>query len=206
MHEIWKDIEGYEGYYQVSNCGRVKSVFRIIIRRNGTPFSVNEIILKPSKSQDGYLCVSMRKNFKAKGTSIHRLVAQAFISNPLKLPEINHKDENKENNKMDNLEWCTRSYNTSYGTFQERRKRNTDWKKIAQKRNYKDISLKRSLKIQLAVMQYDLQGNLIKEYISVSSAAKTLGLKCSENIRHSCSGTSKSAYGFVWKYKKNVDI
>ena len=98
MIEEWRDVPGYEGLYEVSNFGRV--------RRNGK-------ILKPSKDKDGYLQVSLSKN-GIKTTTIHRLVARAFIPNPQNLPQVNHKDEDKTNNTVDNLEWCTREYNMNY--------------------------------------------------------------------------------------------
>lgn len=101
--EIWKDIEGYEGLYQVSNEGRVKSV-----RRN--------VILTPSSNGIGYLHVVLSIDGKQKTFYVHRLVAEAFIPNLDNLPEINHKDENKANNSTENLEWCHHKYNSNYGT------------------------------------------------------------------------------------------
>lgn len=104
-NEIWKDIEGYEGMYQVSNLGRVKSIkFR------------KEKILKPGRDTYGYLHISLSKNGERKQYLIHRLVAQAFIANPDNLSMINHKDENPSNNRVENLEWCTAKYNNNYGT------------------------------------------------------------------------------------------
>jgi hypothetical protein len=110
--EIWKDIEGYEGKYQVSSCGRVKS-----LNYNKTG---REQILEPIKFSNGYLLVCLYKNGKGKYKLIHRLVAEAFIPNPKNLPYVNHKDENKENNRVDNLEWCEQKYNLNYGTRNER--------------------------------------------------------------------------------------
>ena len=109
MEEIWKDIQGYEGLYRVSNLGRVKSFHK-----------AKEHILSPGKDKDGYFQVQLYKNGINKMRKVHRLVAQAFISNPNNLPQINHKDENKQNNNVDNLEWCTNEYNHNYGTRNER--------------------------------------------------------------------------------------
>ena len=108
-NEIWKDIEGYEGLYQVSNLGRVKN-----IKRNR--------LLKPlSDNTGGYLRVCLYdKNLKMSHKSVHRLVAKAFISNPNNLECVNHKDEDKTNNVVSNLEWCTTKHNNSYGTRNER--------------------------------------------------------------------------------------
>ncbi len=123
MEEIWRDIAGYEGLYQVSNLGRVKSLERTTKRFNG--FKVCEYkdgnkILKQSKNYKGYLFVGLCKNGKEKKYKVHRLVAEAFIDNPNNLPQVNHKNENKECNISNNLEWCTNKYNCNYGTRNER--------------------------------------------------------------------------------------
>lgn len=100
--EIWKDCKGYEGSYQVSNLGRIWSI-------------KGQRYLKGCEDKDGYLRVNLTaKNGKVKMERIHRLVAIAFISNPLGLPVVNHKDENKQNNTVDNLEWCSVGYNNIY--------------------------------------------------------------------------------------------
>ena len=104
--EIWKDIKDYEGLYQISNYGRVKSL--------GNSQKRKEKILKPEYSNKDYACVHLRKDGKNKKYRIHRLVAEAFMPNPDNLPCVNHKDENKLNNKVENLEWCTHLYNCHY--------------------------------------------------------------------------------------------
>lgn len=120
MIEEWRDIEGYEGLYQVSNLGRVKSLARTAIDRRGIPHYVNERILKQAFDKDGYCLVGLHKDRKIKSGKVHRLVASAFIDNPHNLPEVNHKDENKSNNNVENLEWCTPKYNINYGTCLDR--------------------------------------------------------------------------------------
>ena len=112
LFEIWKDIEGYEGLYQVSNLGRVKSLKVSKIK--------SERIRKSYQQSSGYISIVLCKNGKVTNHKIHRLVANAFIDNPDNLPEINHKDENKANNCVDNLEWCDSSYNKNYGTRTEK--------------------------------------------------------------------------------------
>ena len=109
--EIWKDILGYEGKYQVSNWGRVKS-----LNYNNTG---KEGIMKLTKDGNGYLQVQLHKDGKVKECRVNRLVAQAFLENPDNLPEVNHKDKNRSNNKLENLEWCDRKYNLydSYSTM-----------------------------------------------------------------------------------------
>ena len=119
MEEVWKDIEGYEGLYQVSNYGRIKSLSRIDARGHKR----KEKILKLIHDKDGYLLVNLYKNNKVKIHSVHRVVAQAFIPNPDNLPEVNHKIDNFEHrsdNRVENLEWCTHEYNCNYGTRNEK--------------------------------------------------------------------------------------
>lgn len=110
MKEIWKDIKGYKGLYQISNMGKVKSL------HNG-----REKILKGCRDTNGYLYAHLHKDGKRKNASIHRLVALHFIENPYNLPDVNHiKEFEKQNNCVDNLEWCSVEYNNTYGTRIER--------------------------------------------------------------------------------------
>lgn len=131
MSEIWKPVLGYEGYYEVSNYGRVKRLeTRVNSNRGGR--AVREKILKQITTKFGYLTVHLCVENKRDKKKIHRLVAEAFIPNPDNLPCVNHKDENKSNNfvfvkpdgtidpEKSNLEWCSVEYNNNYGTHQER--------------------------------------------------------------------------------------
>ena len=170
MEEIWKDKKGYEGHYQVSNWGRVKSI----------KFG-KEKILKLIKDKDGYLQVTLCKNNIKKVYKVHRLVAEAFIDNTDNLPQVNHKDENKLNNNVDNLEWCDRLYNVRYGTGIERR------------------SKKRSK----PVLQYDLEGNFIKEWVSINECVRN-GYN-QGNVAACCRGKRKYHKGFIWRYKNEED-
>lgn len=113
MEEVFLDIEGYEGLYQVSNLGNVKS----LVNNKGVS---REKILKLEICSDGYKRVMLCKNKTKKRFKIHRLVAQSFIENPNNYPCVNHKDENKQNNVVENLEWCTAKFNCNYGTRNER--------------------------------------------------------------------------------------
>ena len=119
--EIWKDIQGYEGMYQVSSHGRVRSLDRVVVRPNGNGdyFAKGKIICTVL-TKWGYNEVHLHKNNKTKIYKVHRLVAQAFIKNPNNLPCVNHIDENKTNNNVNNLEWCTYKYNNNYGTKKNR--------------------------------------------------------------------------------------
>ena len=114
MEEIWKDIQGYEGYYQISNLGNVKSLERTIIRSDGVVQVRKERIMNKRISTDGYYIAKFNVNKKSKSIAIHRLVAQHFIPNPDNLPEVNHIDTNRKNNRVDNLEWCTHQENVAH--------------------------------------------------------------------------------------------
>lgn len=106
MQEIWKDIPNYEGLYQVSNMGNVRSFHNRY---------KNKTLIKPCATSKGYLSVSLCKNHSQKAFNVHKLVAELFIPNPKNLPCVNHIDENKTNNTVSNLEWCTYQYNNTYG-------------------------------------------------------------------------------------------
>ena len=110
--EIWKDVVGYEGLYKVSNEGNVYSVRRV----NSAGIRCGGLMLKLTQHKSGYIQVCLRKNGVMKTKKVHRLVAKAFIPNPNHYLEVNHRDENKSNNNVKNLEWCTREYNMNFGT------------------------------------------------------------------------------------------
>lgn len=118
MEEIWRDIPDFKGYYQASNLGRIRSVTRkarVKILHNDFR-TIKERIISPATTKDGYLKVSLSKNHKRYYFKVHRLIAITFIPNPNNYPVINHKDENKQNNCVDNLEWCSIKYNCNYGS------------------------------------------------------------------------------------------
>ena len=115
-NEVWKDVVGYEGLYKVSDRGNVHSV----VRKDSIGSKCGGRILKPNYDKDGYLNVNLCNNGKVKTKKIHRLVAEAFLPNPNGLPQINHIDEIKDNNNVENLEWCTSKYNLNHGTRTER--------------------------------------------------------------------------------------
>lgn len=178
MSEEWKDIEGYEGLYQVSTFGRIRSCNRTI----ETSLNVRRYTGRIIKQQEhkGYLSVMLSNTGTQTRMPVHRIVAKAFIPNPDNLPEVNHKDENPSNNAVYNLEWCDRLYNANYGTAMER---------MAQKRS-------------VAVEQYDIKGNYINSYRSTREAARALGKNSNGNIANCLNGKVKTAYGYIWKYKE----
>ena len=173
--EIWKDILGYEGKYMVSNWGRVKS---LNYNRTG-----KERILKAGDNGNGYLEVILFKDGKGKHYKIHRLVAQAFLENTKGYTEVNHRDENKQNNCVENLEWCSRSYNNNYGTGNKKR---------AEKST-------NNPKISKAVIGINKISGLKMEFPSTREASRQLGI-ANSNICSCLKGRQKSAGGYVWHY------
>lgn len=130
QNEEWRNIEGYEGMYQVSNMGRVKSLERYVVKDNKGNLALKQSrLIIPHKQNSGYLYVSLNKKNTRKNYLVHRLVALAFIDNPNNYLEVNHKDENKLNNISDNLEWCTHQYNNFYGTKIERQRQKMQGRK-----------------------------------------------------------------------------
>lgn len=174
--EIWKDVVGYEGMYQVSNLGNVKSITRNVPWRYGIKTVVGREMTKHTDKK-GYLVVALSKNNIRKTKKIHRLVADAFIPNKNNLPFINHKDECKKNNHVNNLEWCNKQYNNTYGSRVERAKQ----------------------KLIKTVLQYDRSGFFIREWGSLTEASSTLHIH-NGSISECCKGKRKTAGGYVWKY------
>ena len=121
--EIWKPVAGYEGRYEISNHGRVKSCKRFRSGKGNADTLIGERLLVASHDHSGSLKVSLRNGSRSQNHSVHQLVARAFIDNPNGYDQVNHKDENKENNYASNLEWCTAAYNNVYGTRIERIKK-----------------------------------------------------------------------------------
>lgn len=173
MKEIWKDIPTHNDSYEVSNFGRVRSKTKEIPCGFGSSHIRNGRILKYGINPGGYRYVNLSINGKATSTVIHRLVVLAFLPNPENMPCVNHKDENKENNRVDNLEWCTYQYNNTYNNKQRCR--------------------------MTKILQFSKSGELIKTYESVTKAEVEVFGKRS-NISACCSGRIKSCGGYVWKY------
>lgn len=167
MKEIFKDIKGYEGLYEISNYGNVRSLYNYRGGHN---------ILKPKEKKNGYYQIGLRKYNKRKWYSIHRLVAEAFIPNPNKLLQINHINENKKDNRVENLEWCNQLYNNTYGTRINRLK-----DKLNQK-----------------IYQYDLNLNLIKEWNSSKEASEELNIPRG-NISMCLNAKYKQTHNFIFK-------
>ena len=191
---------GYEGYYQVSNMGRVKSLERKCNCRSNGIKTIHCKILTPGNDK-GYLKVNLRKNNKTKQHTVHRLVAIAFLPNENNYPYINHKDENPSNNRVDNLEWCTPKYNNNYGTARERgiktrKSRYTKEKHPLYGKQHKEESKKKMSERKNKPVICITTGEIFK---SVKEASEKTGVNLS-NICQCCRNKRQSAGKLQWKF------
>lgn len=168
--EIWKDIPGYEGGYQVSSFGKVRSLY---------PNRKQNQLMDLLENTRGYYRVHLTKGDKVNFKMVHRLVAETFLENPLNLPQVNHKDENKKNNHVENLEWCSNLENQRHGTVIQRRAESC----------------------KKPILQCDTSGNVIKEWDSAVSVHRELGFSTGY-LCDALKGKHEKAYGFIWKYKE----
>lgn len=168
--EIWKPVKGFEGIYEVSSLGRVRSLPRDKFQQ-GCIHHYKGRVLKPFRDTVGYLYVDLSQ----KAFPVHRLVANAYIPNPNKYSEINHKDENKKNNRVDNLEWCDRKYNVNYGS--------------------------RLAKLSMVVEMLNEKGEVLKTFPSAMEAARVLGVR-QGNVSNSCKHPTWKCGGYYWRYKE----
>ena len=203
MREEWRPLVGYEGLYEVSNMGLVKSLERTVWNEkeiwkdiegfeglyqvsnmgrvkslgNGKSNNSKERILKPGKNSNGYLHVILYKDGIKKDYTVHQLVGNAFLSNPQGYKELNHRDEDKTNNNADNLEWCSRSYNLTYN----------------------DRAKKAGKKISKPIFGIDRITGFVVEFPSIMEASRQLGIR-QGHITECCQGKYKSCGGFYWMY------
>lgn len=183
--EEWKPVKGYESRYEVSNMGRVRN-------HDGH-------ILKPIERR-GYLCLNFCVNGVRKDMKIHRLVAEAFILNPEELPFINHKDENKHNNRADNLEWCTAKYNSNYGTRNQR----VSISKTGKKMNWSKEGLDklRRIKSKPVIGIHKMTGEIIRFASSVEAEKHGYDRWC---VQRAASGHMKFYRGYEWHKEKEYE-
>ena len=153
-NEIWKPVVGYEGLYEVSNYGRIRSVDRVVFQQGRNQLYRGRI-MATFINNSGYEAIRLSKGNKKKGMLIHRIVAEAFLPNPNSHPYVNHKDETKTNNSADNLEWCSLEYNVNYGTSTRRR----------------------SIKMGKRIYAYSLKGEFLATYFSIREAERVTGVK-----------------------------
>lgn len=180
MEEIWKDIKGYEGLYQVSSFGRVKSLPRYDSRGNARV----ERILKPIPTKDGYVRVHLSNEGVKRKRPIHRLVAEAFIPNSDNKSQVNHIDENKINNRVDNLEWVTAKENINHGTSLYRR-----------------AMTQRKAQPSISIIAIDIANGEYNEYSSINECGRRLKINPS-GIRQVLLGNYKQTKGYMFKYKE----
>lgn len=175
--ENWLDVSCFEGLYQVSDCGNVRSIPRTKTSKNGGIQEVKGGLLTTQKDRCGYYRVCLTKKGKSVYKRVNRLVAEAFIPNPDNLPQVNHKNEDKTDNRVENLEWCDAKYNSNYGS--------------------------RNKKVQEAqsvwVIKLSLNNEILHFYRSAMEAERETGIPNS-NINKCCKGIRKSAGGYIWKY------
>jgi NUMOD4 motif/HNH endonuclease len=186
--EIWRDINGYEGLYQVSNLGNVRSLDRTIKHYTGSVSVLNGRLKSKSNSR-GYLIVGLCKNGRLKSLKVHRLVAEAFIPNPENKPEVNHLSGNKSDNNIDNLTWATPSENI-YHAHKTGLNKGSHLGLFGSKNS-----------LSKPVLQFDKLGNKIAEYAGIAEAYRATSI-FAQNICYACNGKYKQAGGYTWKYKE----
>ena len=182
MKEEWKDIKEYEGKYQISNYGNIKRLAYVDQRKTQT-YSYKEMLIKPQINNSGYLRVALWKDGKNKKHFIHRLVAEHFIENPKKLPEVNHDDGNKQNNHVSNIEWISISENQKHA-----------------RRNKLFTPNEQGIHEKKKVFQINRDTKeVIKVYDSVTEAVLTTGVK---HVSAVCRGERKTVGGYFWRYQE----
>lgn len=181
--EEWKEIQGYEGIYEVSNFGNVRSLPRYKRGNFDSKVFIEGKTIKQVKNNRGYYIVQLSKNNKVKNFSVHRLVAEAFIPNPNNFPQVNHKDEDKSNNRVSNLEWMTLKRNINYGTRNKR------------------MALTKGKNVKA----FDDDGNFIMGFCSMAVAEKITGINQGD-ISRCTLGKTEHAGGYVWKIVKHAGV
>ena len=179
-------VKGYENY---------------IVNEDGTVYSLfTNKVLKPNIMKTGYHTVELFNDSGSRRLSIHRLVAEAYIPNPAGLPQVNHKDENKANNSVDNLEWCTAKENMNYGTVMARRIKSAEW--FYRSERMKELARANGKAVCRRVMQFTKDNKLVACYESIKEASAKLGINAS-HIGECCMGKRyKTVGGFVWRYER----
>lgn len=188
MEEIWKSVVGYEEYYEISNLGKVYSKGKTYVDSTGRCQTKKPRYINVRCGVNGYLCVDLTANGVTKQTTIHRLLAMAFISNPENKPTVNHKDGNKLNIELSNLEWATYGENNKHAVDNNLRRSPWTGKFGTENPRSKPI------------VQYDKANNKINEFPNAREAQRITGITY-KHISSCCLGKRKTTGGFIWKFK-----
>ena len=180
MEEVWKDIPEFEGYYQVSDLGRIRSLDRVVNCKSAGKRFAKGRVLKDSKRSDGYRHIALWRGWQKKVFLIHRLVAQAFLLNPENKSQVNHKHGNKIDNRASELEWNTHKENTEHAV-------------------QSGLIPSTSSPQSLAIVQLSLDQKVLNIWPSAKEVQRRFGYDCS-SIAKCAKGKSKTAYGFKWEY------
>lgn len=187
--EIWKDVKGYEGLYQVSNKGNVKSVPRVVLTiLNARHYKT--VYLQAVHNDKGYLIVSLSRNGEIKKARVHRLVAEAFIPNEDNKPCIDHINGIRDDNRVENLRWCTKKENCNF--------------ELAKQNHIDSHKEQKNENLMKIVHQFTLDGDFVAEFKSTKEAAKAVG--CSDRAISKSCREGNPTLGYIWKYKKEDDI
>lgn len=189
MQEIWKDVAWYEWFYKVSNLWKIKSLSRYV-NNNWWKMLLKESILKTQYDKDWYKIIWLYKSWKQKHYRLHRIIAEAFLMNEKNMPVINHINWIKDDNRIENLEWCTVKHN-NIEAFRI-------WLKIW---TWKWKFWPNSASAKKTI-QYDMNWTIIKEWWSISDAMRLLKIDKSAIVK-CCKWKAKTAWWFIWKYKIN---
>ena len=195
MKEIWKDVVGYEGLYQVSNTGRLVRKERR--DSNGRFLSQQEKVIHKIHGTGYYGTAIVDGKGNSKNVLIHRLVAMAFIPNQNNYTQIDHIDGNKSNNREENLRWCTPKQNVNFPLSLLHRSQKG---KLAQNKK-ETIEKKIASSHKKPIIQYDMNYNFVKEWSSLHEVGREMNINI-VNVSACANGRKKSAYGFIWKFKK----
>lgn len=185
--EIWKDVVGYEGYYQASNLGKIKSLSRVVNSCMGNPSTRKETILKSQIINSGYKVSTFCLDYNKRNFFVHRVVAECFVSNPQDLPEVNHINGIKTDNRAENLEWCSRSENKKHAY------------RIGLRTAPNVVFIDGVVCAKKKTRQYDISGNFIMEHDSATEAARFIGIDRFD-IYNCVNSSKKTAGGFLWRY------
>lgn len=187
-NEIWKNIPKYNGYYSVSNMGRIRSNSRLICKSDGNNQTIKERILNQNSNGNGYMCVYLCVNRKKKMFTVHRLVANAFVLNPKGKPTVNHKNGIKNDNRSENLEYNTISENIKHAYDNGLRK-----SYMKGKFGIKSVNSR-------PVLQYSKDGILINTFAGQMEASRET-LIDNSSIAKACIGKAHTAGNYIWKFK-----